>query len=167
MLSSKHPSGALRLKGMGSEVIVVWDQWGVPYIFAETEHDLYYAFGFVQGFDRMFQMDFTRRIAEGRLSELLGEPIYDIDEFFRTVGLHRAVQATIDVIRTNESLHKHYEVLEAFAEGVNAYIGWAKANNMLPLEYRLLGVEPEPWTPLDSLAVGKLISWGSLKSTLY
>ncbi len=158
--SSKHPSGTLRLEGLDSEVVVVWDKWGVPYIFAETERDLYYAFGFVQGLDRMFQMDLTRRVAEGRLSELLGEPAYDIDEFFRIVGLHRAAQETLSTMMGDKELRKYYEVLEAYSEGVNAYIEWAKAHNMLPPEYRLLGAEPEPWKPLDSLAVGKLIAWG-------
>lgn len=158
--SSKHPTGTLRLPGLNSEVVVVWDKWGVPYIFAETERDLYYAFGFIQGLDRMFQMDFMRRVAEGRLSELLGDAAYETDEFFRILGLHRAAQQTLESMKTTRDMRRYYEVLEAFSEGVNTYIEWAKRHDMLPPEYRLLGAEPEPWRPLDSLAIGKLVAWG-------
>lgn len=160
VLSSKHFSGTLTLKGLNSEVVIVWDKWGVPYIFADNEEDLYYAFGFAQGYDRMFQMDITRRLSSGRLSELLGEATLDSDSFFKVLGLHRVALETWEMIYSNPEMERYARALKAFSKGVNAYIEWAVKNDVLPPEYKLLSVNPEPWTPIDSLCIGKLIAWG-------
>ena len=140
-------------EGLGAEALVVWDSWGVPHIYAESEKDVYFAFGYVQAADRLWQMDLTRRLAEGRLSEVVGEIAYDSDVFFRVVGLERAARETWEyVVDNDEELRA---VLEAYSAGVNAYM----CREELPVEFRLLGYRPEAWTPIDTLAIAKLIGW--------
>ncbi|KPV65457.1 MAG: Penicillin amidase [Candidatus Bathyarchaeota archaeon BA1] len=76
--------------GLKDTVEVCRDSWGVPHLYAENEEDLFYAFGYVQAQDRLWQMDFQLRVAEGKLAEVLGEDLYGTDLFFRVVGLARA-----------------------------------------------------------------------------
>jgi penicillin amidase len=112
--------------------------------------DVFFAQGYVHAQDRLFQMELGRRAAQGRLSEILGSGALEQDRFFRIWGFYRAAQA---------SLPNHAEftrrALEAYAAGVNQYI---REGNR-PLPFVLLGFEPEPWTPVDSLAWGKLQSY--------
>src|SRR3990170_8867995 len=86
-------SGTLRLRGLEGPVAVVRDRWGVPHVFAGDEHDAMFALGFVHAQDRLFQMDFYRRLASGRLSEVAGGVTLGIDRLMRRVGLHRAAGA--------------------------------------------------------------------------
>jgi len=150
----------LRYKSLKDKVTVIWDSYGVPHIFASNEHDLYFASGFIQAMDRLWQMDLTRRLAEGRLSEILGNTTYETDVFYRTIGLGRAAELTLKAMENNSTLRKPLEALIAFTDGVNTYINQAVKTNRLPVEYRILGVKPEPWKPVDSLAIAKLIAWG-------
>ncbi len=144
--------GTVKLAGLSAPVKVFRDRWGVPHLFAETERDLLFAQGFVQAQDRMWQMEANRRLAAGRLSELLGEDALDLDRFLRTIGFLRAAEreyAAADL--------RSRGLLEAFADGINAYLKRHRGN--LPLEFRVLGVDPEPWRPADSLAWGKFMAF--------
>jgi penicillin G amidase len=96
-------------------------------------------------------MDFQRRVGLGRLSELLGEPTLEIDRFLRTIGTAEAARQDLDVVSPEGR-----EALQAYADGVNAFMA---TNPPLPLEYRLLGAEWEPWEPLHTLAWGKMMQW--------
>ena len=158
--SKRSGEKVIRLQGLEDEVIVVWDKWGVPHIFASSERDLAFAFGYVQAMDRLWQMDLERRLASGRLSELLGDVTYETDLFFRTMGLKLGAERTWELVENDPSLSDLKEDLEAFSAGVNAAIREMEASGTLPIEYKLLGVEPEPWEPLDTLLVDKLICWG-------
>ena len=149
----------LTLKGLRDEVVVVWDRWGVPHIFASNEYDLAFAFGYVQALDRLWEMDLERRLASGRLSELFGDKTFDTDVFYRTMGLKPGAERTWDEIKKG-GFPVLKRCLELFAEGVNAAIKDMRASGTLPIEYKLLGVEPEPWEPLDTLLVDRLICWG-------
>ena len=160
MASERTGEKTLYLEGLKSRVIVVWDKWGVPHIFATNELDLAFAFGYVQAMDRLWQMDLERRLASGRLSELLGDITFETDLFFRTMGLKLGAERTLELIKTDPSLQELEDILVAFTAGVNAAIRDMKASGTLPLEYKLLGVEPEPWEPLDIMLVDKLICWG-------
>jgi penicillin amidase len=143
--------GEMRIKGLHAPVKVYRDQWGVPHIYAENEHDLFMAQGFVQAQDRLWQMESNRRLASGRLSELIGPPTLELDRLVRTLGVMRAARrelATYNGLDLNR--------LNAFAEGVNAFIDHRKGS--LPLEFRLLKVVPEPWRPEDSIAWAKMMA---------
>jgi penicillin amidase len=144
-------NGTTPIPSLQSPVQVVRDRWGVPHIYAQNEHDLFFAQGYVHAQDRLWQMDFSRRICSGNLSAVLGDGILDVDRFMRTIGLRRAAEKDWEALDDDTRA-----ILEAYAEGVNAYI---KANRRrLPLEFTLLGIQPAPWTPIDSLSWGKLTS---------
>ncbi|SEJ76048.1 penicillin amidase [Bhargavaea ginsengi] len=152
--SAPVTEGELRVPVLDSEVTVVRDEKGVPHIRAESDADLYRAQGYVQAQDRMFQMDLARRQASGRLAEVVGEAAVPSDKLFRTFSLRHAA----------EQSHEGYgeearQVLGWFAEGVNAYIDEANEDGNLPYEFSLLGYEPEEWTPLDSLTIGKFMAY--------
>ncbi|WP_335871747.1 penicillin acylase family protein [Bacillus sp. 2205SS5-2] len=152
--SLPQTEGSVTLKGLGSEVAVLRDGEGVPHLKATSLQDLYMAQGYVQAQDRLFQMDLARRQASGRLSEVVGEATIDTDKFFRTLGLRRAAEASL-AIYGEESI----QTLDWFAQGVNAYIEESIDENKLPLEFTLLGYEPELWTPIDSLTIGKYMAF--------
>ena len=143
----------VRLLGLEERTEIVRDGFGVPHIYAKNAHDLFFAQGFVTAQDRLFQMDLSRRVGLGRLSEVLGEAALETDRYLRTVGLHRV--AALTVARMDPETRA---AAEAYAGGVNAFIaGHADA---LPLEFVILGYRPEAWTPVDSLVIGKLQALG-------
>lgn len=152
--SLPQTKGELSAPGLMAEVKIVRDENGVPHISAKNEHDLYFAQGFIQAQDRLFQMDLSRRQASGQLSEVVGEATVERDKFFRTLGLRRAAEASYAAY--SEEMKS---VLRAFADGVNAYIAFAKKEGKLPIEFRLLDYEPEKWTPIDSLTIGKYMAF--------
>ncbi|MFI8686146.1 penicillin acylase family protein [Rossellomorea sp. NPDC077527] len=147
-------TGTISMKGLSNDVIVMRDDEGVPHIQAKDEKDLYMAQGYVQAQDRLFQMDLSRRQASGRLSEVVGEKAVDRDKFFRTFGLRRAAEVSFTAY-PNESK----QLLEWYADGVNAFIEEAKDEGRLPFEFTLLGYKPEKWTPIDSLTIGKYMAF--------
>ncbi len=146
--------GTLTFSGLRKPVDVYRDDRGVPRILAKNPQDLYYAQGLVTAQDRLFQMEMSRRLASGRLSEVVGEKAVDQDRFFRTFGLRRAAEASLSSY-SGEALN----ALKSYAQGVNAYIRQATENGELPVEFTLLGVEPEPWSPVDSLTIGKYMAY--------
>jgi penicillin G amidase len=139
----------LRLLGLHERAEVLRDHYGVPHIFAADEHDAFFVQGYVTAQDRLWQMDLYRRAAQGRLAQILGEPGLESDRFMRTLGLARAAQLDLGVISA-EALGS----LEAYMEGVNKYL--QQHGESLPVEFTILGYRPEPWTPLDTLAIAKL-----------
>jgi penicillin amidase len=143
--------GTSQVAGLQDRVDVHRDKWGVPHIFAHNEHDVFFAQGYVHAQDRLWQMEFNRRVGAGRLSEVLGEAALKNDRFLRTIGLYRAAEADLQVLPTEV-----IDLLQAYADGVNAFI--SMRGGRLPLEFLLLGFKPEPWTPTDSLAWGKFMS---------
>ena len=149
--SLPQTQGRTTVAGLDGSVEIVRDQWGIPHIFAATDHDAFLALGYVHAQDRLWQMEMNRRIGAGRLSELLGEATLDIDKFQRTLGYYRA--ATGDYAAWGE---RSRGALDAYAAGVNA---WIAEGHILPPEYLLLGAQPEPWTPIDSLVWEKMMSW--------
>ncbi|MFC7784263.1 penicillin acylase family protein [Rossellomorea sp. GCM10028870] len=147
-------SGAISLKGLSQDVEVIRDKDGVPHILAQNEKDLYMAQGYVQAQDRLFQMDLSRRQASGRLSEVVGEKAIDRDKFFRTFGLRRAAEVSFAAYPDEAK-----QLLEWYADGVNAFMQEATDEGRLPIEFTLLGYKPERWTPIDSLTIGKYMAF--------
>ncbi|HEX9671402.1 MAG TPA: penicillin acylase family protein [Thermoanaerobaculia bacterium] len=144
-------SGRVAAAGLARPVEVVRDRWGVPHIYAASAHDLFFAQGYVHAQDRLWQMEFNRRVSSGRLGEVLGAGLLDADRYLRTLGLRRA--AARDWPLLDQATRA---ALQAYADGVNQFV--ATHRGRLPLEFTLLGFSPEPWTPLDSLAWCKLMS---------
>ncbi|MFV8828622.1 penicillin acylase family protein [Alkalihalobacterium sp. APHAB7] len=146
--------GTIQLSGL-QETVTVWrDENGVPHIEAKNENDLYFAQGYVTAQDRLFQMDLGRRQASGMLSEVIGEATVENDKFFRTFGLRRSAEGTIDHLSEGAIM-----ALTAYADGVNAFIHEAKEEGTLPIEFRFMGYEPTPWTVVDSITLGKYMAY--------
>jgi len=145
-------SGTISAQSLQAPVEVIRDKWGVTHIYAQNSHDLFFAQGFVQGQDRMWQLEFSRRVGSGRLSEFLGPDTVGIDRFTRVLGMRRAAQRDWERMNGEDRA-----ALEAYAEGLNTYLN--QNRNNLTVEFRILGVAPEPWTPVDSLVIVKLMSW--------
>lgn len=146
--------GNLELPELQAPVKVYRDAWGVPHIYAANEHDLFLAQGFITAQDRLFQMDLTRRLAAGRLSEVLGPEHLDSDRFFRTLGLRRTAEASVPLYTGAART-----AAEAYTAGVNAYIDQAKRHGLLPWEFTLLRYKPEPWTLADSISITKYMAY--------
>lgn len=139
---------------VSKEASITTDSKGVPHVKATNEHDLFFAQGYAQARERLFQMDLSRRQASGTLSELIGSQAVDNDKYFRALGLRRAAVASLDIYPDDAK-----KVLNAFTEGVNAFIDEATDKSKLPLEYALLGMKPDKWTPIDSLTIGKYMAF--------
>lgn len=146
--------GEISLPGLTEEVTVTRDASGVPHIKANNEHDLYLAQGYIQAQDRLFQMDLSRRQASGQLSEVIGDKVLTNDKFFLTLGLRRAAEASYDQYTDSGKA-----TLDYFAEGVNLYMEQVRESGKWPIEFTLLSYEPEPWTPVDSLTIGKYMAF--------
>ena len=132
--------GTLRASGLKAPVEVLRDRWGVPHIYAQNMDDLFFAQGYVQAQDRLWQMEMWRRIGDGTLAEILGPSAVARDRQARQLMYRGPYDDT-------EFASYHPEgkrIFEAFARGVNAYIA-ASANN-LPVEFKLTGIKPQPWT---------------------
>ncbi len=134
--------GEINIPGLRSEVEVIRDSWGVPHIYADNMDDLFFAQGFVQAQDRLWQMDMYRRAGEGRLSEIMGGQWLEHDRSARLLK-YRGPWTEEEFT----SYHPEgYRILTAFSSGVNAYIAHATSSGELPVEFTLTGIEPEPWT---------------------
>ena len=144
--------GEYRLLGLDERGEIVRDSYGVPHIYANTTHDLFFLQGYATAQDRLFQLDLFRRTGRGRLAEVLGDAGLDTDKFIRTIGLARA--ADLDAVLLSDQARL---ALNAYADGVNKLI--AQQGDALPIEFVLLGYKPEPWTATDSLVILKLESY--------
>jgi len=138
--------GSLSVSGIEKKVTIIRDKWGVPHVFAETRKDLFFAAGYVQAQDRLFQMDFQRRAAGGRLSEWMGEEAVASDKLARQLGFYSIAQKSGDTLPRETRL-----CLESFAKGINRFTAYRDEN--LPVEYNALKDDFEPWRPEDTLAI--------------
>lgn len=145
--------GMVRLNGMLQPGMITREANGIPHVFALNTHDAWFLNGWLHAQDRFFEMDANRRIASGTLAELVGSEGLSTDVELRTLGLRRAAEATLPAVSADAKA-----ALDAYTAGVNAYL---QTNPTLPPEYSLLGINSvQPWTDVDSLAVGKLIAFG-------
>jgi penicillin amidase len=140
--------GNVSVPGLDSAVEVRRDKWGVPHIYARTQHDLFFAQGYVAAQDRLFQMEIWRRQGEGRLAEVLGPSYVNRDRFARLFKYRGDPAAEWRSYAPDAR-----EIVTAFVSGVNAYITEVRRDaHKLPIEFSLLGFLPEPWTPDVPLA---------------
>jgi len=144
-------SGERLVRGIHAPVSIARDAHGVPTIRAGSEADALFGLGFAHAQDRLWQMEFQRRIGAGRLAEILGPRLISTDRFLRTVGFRRAAEVSWPGLsRETQGL------LEAYARGVNAFLD---ADHARPVEFRILRVDAEPFTPIDSLCWAKMMAW--------
>ena len=153
--------GELRVDGLNESVEIFRDEWGVPHIYASNPYDLFFAQGHTHAQDRWWQMEFSRHIGAGRIQELTGAnpSVMGSDVAIRTMGWYETVEYEL----ANTYDEDGVLMLEAFADGVNAYI-MNRPAGQLAFEYNILGVtgvdiEIEPWTPADSVVWGKAMAW--------
>lgn len=143
-------SFAANIPGLGNTSLAITDEEGVPHLVARTDLDLARVQGYVHARDRFFQMDLIRRQASGTLSELFGSGSINSDVTNRMLGLRLAAERSVDVISA-----EHLENLEAYAEGVNAFL----AEGVIPPEYTALELSQlSPWTVVDSLVILKAVA---------
>jgi len=142
---------SVTIPGLSSEVIVSRDKWGIPHIKADNEQDLFLATGFIQARERLWQMELIRRLAYGRLSEILGKPGERFDVRSRVLGIPLAIERDYQKLPVEMK-----ELLSAYARGVNAYLGSLKWN--WPPEFMILRFRPEPWRVEDTLAIKHVLA---------
>ena len=143
---------------LSAPVVVVFDKYGIPHIYASNISDAYFAVGYIHARERLWQMDMLRRAAEGRLAEILGSDALELDIFIRTIGIPYYANLTLLELMRNETLREYYNYLVAYSRGVNKFISELNDRNM-PLMFKLLNYKPEPWKPLDSIAFALLMAW--------
>jgi penicillin amidase len=156
--SFPQTEGTVTLDGPDDAITVVRDDHGIPQVYADTAHDLFFGQGYVQAQDRFFEMDFRRHVTAGRLTELFGRDALETDMFVRTLGWRRVAEQELPLL-SNET--RAY--LQAYSDGVNAYLA-GHSGSRLSLEYAVLQADgvsytPEDWTPVDSLAWLKAMAW--------
>ena len=147
------PITDLPLKG---RTTIYWDHHQIPFVEAEHDEDAAFALGLVHAHLRLGLMELGRRISQGRLSEIVGKATLDVDHAIRLLDFDRAVPGIIENMQP-EAL----AWTEAFVAGINHYQSNVET---LPQEFRVLGVEPTPWTVADLLTISRLAgsdaNWG-------
>ena len=143
--------GTLNLPGVGAELQIERDDNGIPTIRAASVRDAMVGLGIAHAQDRLWQMETHRRIGAGRLAEAFGEGALETDRFLRVLGVRRTAAAQWEQLPASSR-----DLLQAYADGVNAVITTLRAR---PPEFVILGLQPEPWTPVDSLAWAIMMAW--------
>ncbi|MCI0441918.1 penicillin acylase family protein [bacterium] len=148
----------MKISGLNSTARILRDRFGIPQIYASSQHDLFFAQGFVHAQDRFWQMDVWRHTGAGRLSEMFGKSQIDTDKFLRTLGWERIVREELN--RTDAT---SMNILKSYAEGVNAYLK-NRGASQISFEHVLLSMmnrnyKIENWEPLHSATFAKVMSW--------
>lgn len=146
------------LSGLAKPVKVSRDARSIPYISAANDADLYYVQGYVTASDRLWQMDLMRRLPRGETAEIFGKQTLEEDKRWRRLGFAKIVDESL--VHLSPELRA---ALESYARGVNAYIASISPEG-LPVEFKILQYKPRPWTPSDSLIIGKILA-DALSST--
>ena len=148
----------LNIEGLRDEVRVIRDEWGVPHIYANYEEDMFFAQGYCQAEDRLFQMDMLRREVRGKLSEILGKDFLSTDKFMLATGMETWAINTVNKLQemqSNGSINLIPKI-ERYVDGINYFINTHQ--NQLPLEYYLIGFRPTEWTTVDSMCIVQLMA---------
>src|SRR5713101_7150885 len=149
-LDASLKNDTLHLAGLQQPVTITLEKDGTAHVVANTDHDLFLAVGYLHARFRLFQMDLLRRQGEGRLSEVVGKAALDSDRFELQLGLLRTAQQEFSAVAPDS---RSRQAIDAYAQGVNDRITEAEATHQLPAMFTLLGYQPKPWTPIDSLIV--------------
>lgn len=136
------------IPGLLEPVEIKYDDNGVPHIFAQNDHDLYMAQGYVVARDRLWQMEFYTLVAAGRLSEVVGAGALEFDRYNRRIGMARTARELVNSLHARDSTSTL--MLHAYTEGVNTYIA-SLDHRSIPIEYKILDYKPERWSPYKSI----------------
>jgi len=142
--------GTLRVPGLRRPVEIIRDRWGVPHIYGQETRDVMFGQGFAQAQDRLWQMEFQRRLVSGQLAEVLGPAALPTDRLLRILGLRHVAEQETEILAPCVRSE-----LQAFADGINACV----ASQPLPVEFALLRCRPEPWTVTDTIAWPVMVYW--------
>ncbi len=145
-------NGMADVQGLEAPVSVRYDERGVPHIRAEHEADLYRALGYVHAQDRLFQMEMVRRLAKGELADILGPELVEVDTLFRTLGLRDHARKYVAQMDKDAP---SYRTLLAYLDGINQF----QDHHSAPLEFDLLKITPQPFTPEDTVAVAGYLAY--------
>jgi penicillin amidase len=143
------------LSGLEQPVTVVRDGAGTVHIYASDDQDLFYAQGFAQASDRLFQMEAQSLMAQGNLSSWVGESAVQSDMSFWYLGIPEAATKIVDGLPAVDP--GVASDMQAYSDGVNAYISMAEANHAIPFEFKALGVEPYTWSPYATICFERLM----------
>jgi penicillin G amidase len=146
--------GQLRLAGLKRPVHIVRDEKGMPFIYADDMEDVIFAQGFVMAMDRLFQMELLKLLVSGRIGELTGRKARNLDVRMRTLGFHRHARRHIQLLNAQTKA-----LLQKYADGINAFI--TTQPEAIPLEFKLAGSHPTPWTAADVLTILYFMGWNS------
>lgn len=144
----------LVLKGTLKDVNIAFDDRMIPHIFAQNDHDVYYAQGYVTAMHRLWQMDFQTRYAAGRLSEVVGKKAIELDKYQRRMGMVFGAENSLEGMMADP--HSK-EMILAYTAGINAYIH-SLSRSKYPVEYKILDFKPEDWTPIKCALLLKQMS---------
>jgi penicillin amidase len=144
--------GEMTVSGINGEVEIIRDSFGMPHIYASTDEDAAFALGYCMAQDRLLQMDLTRRAIRGELSEIMGESLVPVDKLFRTITAGKSVE---DIMSRYPP--ETVSIVEAYAAGVNYFL--ENHDGPLPVEFAILGYEPEPWEASDGIATHYYMAW--------
>jgi penicillin G amidase len=145
-------SATLYMNGLEQPVDVHWDPYGVPYLYASNDNDLYFSIGYIHAQERLWQMTLSQLSAEGRFSEFLGEELIDLDIYQRTLGFWETAKQ-IEAEAPDELI----TALQKYSDGINHFIRTHKKS--LPIEFALMDMEPIEWTVTHSIAITRLMAW--------
>ncbi|MFT7109124.1 MAG: penicillin amidase [Psychrobacter glaciei] len=151
-------SGELTLNNLSANADILFDEWGIPHIYADQDLDGFRALGFVHGQDRLLQMDLLRRVGNGNLSELIGEKAIKVDKTFRTFGTHLIAEKRSKILRQTQPLVA--AKVDAYYDGVNQAIDQLPA----PIEYSLLGAKPQHFKLEDAYGIAAYMAHSFLTS---
>ncbi|MBM7060492.1 penicillin acylase family protein [Pseudomonas sp. UL073] len=146
-------SGIQPVKGLAQSVSIRRNELGMPLIETSTFHDALFSLGYVHASDRISQMVGMRLMAEGRLAEMVGPGVLEIDRFMRTVNLRQNAETLYK--NASPRLKQFFEV---YARGVNAYL--YRYRDKLPMDLAESGYRPAYWKPEDSVLVFCLMNFG-------
>ena len=152
------PSQTINVAGLKGSITIRRDARSIPYIEASSDSDVYFAQGYITASDRLWQMDLMRRLARGETAEIFGRTVLEEDKRWRRFNFARVAEETLKY--TSPDLRA---ALESYAQGVNAYIA-SLTPETLPIEFRILQYSPRPWTPDDTIVIGKILD-DALSST--
>lgn len=152
-IAARVPSTTGRFQAaVTAQVDIERDEQGIPHIYAENDADLFFGFGYAMAEDRLFQLDWLRRKASGRLAEIVGDSGLEYDILTRTVGLRRIAEQEWEQLAPEVR-----EFVTAFTAGINTVVESCREN--LPIEFDLLDYRPEPWSPVDCIAIENEFRW--------
>jgi len=152
-------NGEMTLSGLTADAKVIRDKRGVPHIYADNEHDLYFMTGYITAQERLWQMDMVRHATQGRLSEMFKRDMCETDYFLRALEMSEKSKLVLE--KEDPAV---LATLQAYTDGVNAWI--KKCGKKLPPEFKILGYTPEPWTLTDITNIIGFIGWDLASSNL-